>query len=268
MVIIVTGASSGIGRSLVRFFAQKGHHVYGLSRSKFIEDQVESLQCDVTNLNDIEKTFAYIFKKEGRIDALINNAGMGISGSIEDTLKDDAETLFNVNFLGVFLTTKAVLPYMREGGAGKIFNISSVASRLSIPFQSFYSASKAAINTFSEALANEVAPFNIGVCVILPGDIRTNFTMNRKKNRLDGPLYRERIAQSIQVMEADEQNGMDPSVLSKVVGKLLKKKRLPLYKTIGVKYKIFILLHKLLPAKLTNAIVGSIYGFKKTKPED
>ena len=265
MVIIVTGASSGIGLSIAQFLGQKGHKVYGVSRSKVHEKNVKSIQADVTKFEELKEAYQEIYDIEGRIDVLINNAGMGISGSVEDTTQTDANYLMDVNFMGVFLSTKAVLPHMRASGGGKIFNMSSVASKLSIPFQSFYSSSKAAINSFSEALAIEIAPFHIQVSILMPGDIRTGFTKNRKKNNVDSPCYEKRVERSVAVMEKDERNGMDPDLPAKVICKLLKKKKLPLYKTIGFKYKVFVVLHKFLPAKFANWIVGLIYGFKKVK---
>jgi short-subunit dehydrogenase len=265
MVIIVTGASSGIGLSIAQYLGQKGHKVYGISRSKVHEKNVKSIQADVTKFEELKEAYQEIYDIEGRIDVLINNAGMGISGSVEDTSHTDANYLMDVNYMGVFLSTKAVLPLMRRSGGGKIFNMSSVASKLAIPFQSFYSSSKAAINTFSEALANEVSPFNIKICILMPGDIRTGFTKNRKKNEVDSECYKNRVDRSVAVMEEDERNGMDPDLPAKVIYKLLNRKNIPLYKTIGFKYKIFVVLHKLLPAKFANWVVGAIYGFKKEK---
>ncbi len=265
MVIIVTGASSGIGLSIAQYLGQKGHKVYGISRSKVHEKNVKSIQADVTKFDELKEAYQEIYDIEGRIDVLINNAGMGISGSVEDTSQEDANYLMDVNYMGVFLSTKAVLPLMRKSGGGKIFNMSSVASKLAIPFQSFYSSSKAAINTFSEALANEVSPFDIKICILMPGDIRTGFTKNRKKNEIDSDCYKNRVDRSVAVMEEDERNGMDPDLPAKIINKYLNRKNIPLYKTIGFKYKIFVILHKLLPAKLANWVVGAIYGFKKEK---
>ena len=264
-VIVITGASSGIGLSIAQYLCSKGHKVYGISRTKVHEKNIKSIQADVTNVDQLIEAYQEIFDIEGHIDVLINNAGMGISGSIEDTSSEDASYLMNVNFMGVFNSTKVMLPFMRESGGGKIFNMSSVAAKLSIPFQAFYSSSKAAINAFSEALANEVAPFKIQVCSIMPGDIKTGFTKNRKKNDIDSPVYGERVEKSVSVMEKDEQNGMDPEFAAVIINKMINRKRIPLYKTIGFKYKVMIFLAKLLPAKLVNHIVGSIYAFKKDK---
>lgn len=263
MVIIITGASSGIGLVVAKALADKGHHVYGISRTKIHEKNIKSVQVDVTDFEQLHTCYREIFDIEGRIDVLINNAGFGISGSIEGTSCEDAKKLMDVNFMGVFHSTKAVLPFMRAAKSGKIIQMSSVASRLAIPFQAFYSSSKAAINAFSEALTIEVQPYGIQVCTLMPGDIKTGFTKNRKKNALDPSIYKKRIDRSVGVMEQDELNGMDPEIAANVVCSLLSKKRMPLYKTIGFKYKVFVFLHKMLPSKLANQIVGSIYGFKK-----
>jgi short-subunit dehydrogenase len=262
-VILVTGASSGIGLQVANDLAQKGYRVYGISRSKIHEKNVKGIQADVTQFEQLKQAYHDIYDIEGHIDVVINNAGFGISGSIEDTSLEDAHELMDVNFMGVFNSTKAALPLMRQSGGGKIINMSSVASRLSIPFQAFYSSSKAAINAFSEALAHEVSPFGIQVCSVMPGDIKTGFTKNRRKNAIDSPCYQKRVDKSVGVMEDDERNGMDPEVAAKVIHRLVKQKRMPIYKTIGFKYKVFVLLHKLLPARFAHFVVGAIYGFKK-----
>jgi len=262
-VIVVTGASSGIGHAIALGLSKAGHKVYGISRSKVHDKDIRSIQADVTDTEGIKEAFSDIFEIEGRIDVLVNNAGMGISGSIEDTEYVDASGILDVNIMGVFNTVKAAVPIMREGKGGKIINISSVAGRLPIPFQAFYSASKAAVNALSDALRIEVAPFGIQVCAVMPGDIRTGFTKNRKKNELDHPSYGDRVKKSVEVMEHDEENGMDPEKAAMVVRKLIRKRNMPHYTTIGFKYKVFVFLGKLLPSRLVSKVVEMLYGFKK-----
>ncbi|MDY0074753.1 MAG: SDR family oxidoreductase [Acholeplasmataceae bacterium] len=264
-VIIVTGASSGIGLSVANRLGAEGHRVYGISRTKVHEKYIKGIQADVTDFEQLNQCYQDIFDIEGKVDVLINNAGFGISGSIEDTSLSDAEELMKVNFMGVFFSTKAALPLLRKSGGGKIINMSSVASRLAIPFQAFYSSSKAAINAFGEALHNEVSPFGISVCNVMPGDIKTGFTKNRRKNETEGQHYQKRVEKSIGVMEEDERNGMDSEFAAQVISKLVRRRHMPLYKTIGFKYKLFVFLHKILPATFTNRLVGMIYGFKKVK---
>lgn len=264
-VVVITGISSGIGLALGKFLAKKGYVVYGISRTVTNEALINHIKADVTKEDSLIDAYRQIFDKENRIDFLINNAGMGISGSIEATTYEDAKLIFDVNFMGVFLSSKTILPYMRKQGSGRIINIGSVAGPLAIPFQAFYSSSKAAVNTFTDALANEVKPYGISVTTILPGDIKTNFTKNRKKNSDELAVYENRVNKSIEVMEKDEQSGMTTLYASKVIYKVMRRRKMPLRMTIGKKYKVFVFLQRLLPVKMVNKIVGSIYSFKKTK---
>jgi short-subunit dehydrogenase len=215
----------------------------------------------VTDFASLKDAFEKIHNEAGHIDILINNAGMGISGAVEHTSLEDAKYNFDVNFFGVFCTLKAVIPYMRTDGGGKIINISSAAAKLAIPFQAFYSATKAAVNQLTEAVRIEVKPFNIQLCSIMPGDVKTGFTSNRRKNAPVNEIYGDRIEKSIAVMEKDEQGGMPADYAGIIIYKTSLKRKLPLYRTIGWKYKAFIFLSKILPARFVNEVIGSIYGF-------
>jgi len=263
-VVIITGASSGIGFDTAKLLAEKGYIVYGIARSKIETDLFFSKQVDVTQADQLMKAIKEIYEKEKQIDIIINNAGMGISGSIEYTDESDIKDIFNVNFNGLHYVIQKALPYLRES-KGKIINVGSVAGPLSIPFQGFYSASKAAVETYTQALAIELKPMHIQVCTVLPGDIKTNFTKNRRKNKNESLLYKERVDRSIGVMAKDEENGMSSQYAAKVFLKLVKKKRMPLSKTIGFKYKIFILLNKVLPKRFVVWIIGKLYGFTNIK---
>ena len=163
-IVVITGASSGIGNSTAEYFLSKGDVVYGLSR-RILGKSFAELRCDITNEEEVLDCVKQIINKEGRIDVLINNAGMGISGPVETTKLQDAKKIFDVNFFGCINVINAVLPYMRKEKRGTIINISSVASPISIPFQSFYSASKAAVDSLTFALRAEVADFNIKVFI-------------------------------------------------------------------------------------------------------
>ena len=178
-VVIITGASSGIGLECAKMFSQKGYKVYALSRRGGNDHLISHVKCDVTDEKCVKSTFSDIFEKENRIDILVNNAGFGISGAVEFTDTQSAKKQFDVNFFGTVICSKAVLKLMRKQGFGRIINISSMAAPLAIPFQSFYSASKAAVNSFTLSLANEVKPFGISVCALMPGDVKTEFTQNR-----------------------------------------------------------------------------------------
>lgn len=257
-VVIVTGATAGIGLATVRLFKEQGAAVICLARHA--SEEFEGVQCDITDPAAVKAAVRYVQDKYGRIDVLVNNAGMGISGAIEDTTDCAARSIFDVNFFGALNLIRETVPLMRTNGGGTIINVSSVAAGLSIPFQAFYSATKAAVSSLSKALRSEVAPFGIKVTAILPGDVKTDFTSSRRKNDADNPAYGKRITRSVAVMERDEQNGMPPSAVARAILRTAKSKRPPVEKVIGFKYKLFVLLAKILPLRLVNYIVAKIYA--------
>ncbi len=261
MVIVITGASSGIGYETAKFLSLKGYKVYGLSRRTFEDEHFVNLPCDITDYNRVKDCFEEIYQKEGRIDVLINNAGMGISGAVEYTENSDIKKIFDVNVLALINACKLVVPYLRKSGKGKIVNVSSVASTVPIPFQAFYSATKSAVQQFSYALRLELKQFKIDVSVVCPGDTKTNFTSSRvKDNVVEDELYGKRIVNSIQKMEKDEQNGMPPIEVSKIIYKIIKKNHSPACKTVGFGYKMIMLLVKILPTRFMLWVVSKLYG--------
>ncbi|MEA4912826.1 MAG: SDR family oxidoreductase [Oscillospiraceae bacterium] len=258
-VVVITGGSSGIGRSAAALFAGAGYTVYELSRSGRDTDLARHITADVTQTPSLCAAFRSVFEREGRLDVLVCNAGMGISGPVEGTTDEAAQRQFDVNFFGAFRCVREALPYLRESGDAHIVTLSSVAAPLPIPFQAFYSASKAAVNALTLALANELRPAGIRVCAVLPGDVRTGFTAARQKGA-DGGLYGERAARAVGAMEKDEQNGMPPEAVARVILRAAQRKHpRPLY-VAGGKYHLFVLLAKLLPARLCNRLVGLLYG--------
>lgn len=259
-VAIVTGASSGIGKYTAIALRDKGCVVYDFSRRNIPVDNLIHIKTDVTDENEVLSSVKTVFENEGRIDILINCAGFGISGAVEFTKSDEVKSQFNVNFFGTDNMSRAVIPYMRRSGGGRIINISSVAAVAHIPFQTYYSASKAAIDSYTCALANEVRPFGISVTAVQPGDICTDFTQARKKSFDGDDVYGGRISRSVEGMEKDEQKGMSPDFAGRYIADIaLKNKVKPLY-SIGLSYKFVCVLCKVFPCGIRNRIIGMLYA--------
>ena len=157
-VVLLTGGSSGIGQCTARYLAEAGCRVYELSRRDSSQPGIIHLTCDVTREEQVQAAVKTVAEREGRIDIVVNNAGFGISGAVEFTQTADAQRLLDVNFFGMVRVNRAVLPYMREAGRGRIVNLSSVAAVAPIPFQTYYSASKAAVNAYSRGTLPLVSP--------------------------------------------------------------------------------------------------------------
>jgi len=258
-VALVTGGSSGIGRCVAAFL-KEDCVVYEFSRRDHEAADVQHMRVDVTHEAAVQGAVERIVQKENKIDIVVNCAGFGISGAVEFTELSDAKAQFDVNFFGMVNVNRAVIPVMRRCGGGRIVNISSVAAVAHIPFQTYYSASKAAIESYTHALANELKPFGITVTAAQPGDIRTGFTDARKKCAEGDDIYYGRISRSVAGMERDERKGMSPEYAGRYIAKLAMKKRVKPVYTVGIGYKCLSLLCKILPCRLRNWIVGLLYA--------
>lgn len=258
-VAVVTGASGGIGKATAEHLIQKGYIVYGISRNPKVIPGLHTIAADVCDAQAIAQAMAQIYREQGCIDVLISNAGYGISGAVEQTEDTAAHQQMEVNFFGFFHCVKAVLPYLRAQKYGSIVAVSSVAGALAIPFQAFYSASKAAINSLVLSLANEVRPYGIQVSAVMPGDVRTGFTDARQKAE-GGAVYAERLERSVASMEKDERSGMRPEYVAKRICRVAECKHPRPFYTVGPKYRVFTFLAKILPAKVYNYIVGLLYA--------
>jgi short-subunit dehydrogenase len=271
-VVLITGASSGIGRALAYSLSSKGFKVYGTSRKAALEFEndvattyeaggfFKMLQLDVCCEESVRNTINYIKDREGRIDILINNAGFGIAGSVEDTSPLEALSQMDTNFFGTHRMCRGVLPIMRGQGKGLIINISSVAGLISIPYQSMYSASKYAIEALTEAMRLELKPFGIKVSMVEPGDTKTNFTDKRIYSKDSAnSVYKDYFKKSISTMEKDERNGPGPQKIVDAVIKIINSKNPPIRVIPGLSYKVITLLKKLLPSRLVEFVLGKIY---------
>ena len=259
-VALVTGGSSGIGLSCAKALRSRGWRVFTLSRREEGPAGFEHIRADVSDAADCRRALDAVLGRGSRLDLLVNCAGFGISGAAEFTPDGEAESQVRVNLFGTANMCKAVIPQMRRQGGGRILNVSSLAALTPIPFQIWYSVSKAGINSYTMALANELRPFGISAAAVMPGDTRTGFTDVRRKCPEGDDVYKGVISRSVAKMEKDERGGMSPEVAGKLIARLAEKKRLaPLY-TVGFGYKCLALLFKLLPAALSNRILGMMYA--------
>ena len=259
-IAVVTGGSSGIGRATAQSLSDSGCTVYELSRRDDPPQGVRHITADITDEAQVKSAIAQIISEQGRIDILVNNAGYGISGAAEMTDPKDSHAQLELNLYGMDNVTRAVLPYMREQKSGRIICVSSIAGILPIPFQLWYSVSKAAIAAYTLALQNEIRPYGITVCSILPGDIATGFTDAREKSDSGNDIYGGRIERSVKTMEKDERGGMSPDKAGRYIAKLAMKKRTRPLKAIGLSYKAVAVLAKLLPRRFSNWVVSKIYA--------
>ena len=256
--MVITGGSSGIGKATAELFASNGYRVYELSRHGNDADRIKHIDCDVTQPEDCRNAISHIIEECGTVDVLISNAGMGISGAVEFTELSEAKRQFEVNFFGALNITQAVLPYMRERRSGRIIFVSSMMAAFSLPFQAFYGATKSAVNSLALSLRNEVAPFGIEICSLMPGDVKTGFTASRSKSLAGSDIYTN-MDHAVSTMEYDEQHGITPERMARKLLSLAKTKHPEAVSTVGLKYKAFMLLGKLCPTTLAYRIIGKMY---------
>ncbi len=224
MIVIITGSSTGIGFAMAEYFGQIGHKVYGLSRKNVVSDFFTTIPTDITDLQQVENAISQILSEESRIDVLINNAGMGMVGAVEDSTKEDIVKLFNLNLVGAVQMMSAVLPTMRAQKIGKIVNISSIGSEMGLPFRGFYSASKSALDKVTEAIRYEVSPWNIDVCTLHLGDIKTKIAENRVQTKVSEP-YKSVFEKVYGLMNAHVDDGTEPLDVAVYIEHLLQKKK-------------------------------------------
>lgn len=179
-VILVTGGSSGLGAAICDYLSSKGYKVYGTSRSESHNNLTYTMiPMDVCDRNSIQKALSTIVAKEGQLDVVINNAGLGMAAPLEESLDKDIDKLFSTNIRGVINVTQCCLPQMRKQKNGLIINITSIAAEVALPFRGLYCASKAAVEKLTEAARMEIKDFGIQACTFQAGDIKTNINSNR-----------------------------------------------------------------------------------------
>ncbi len=265
-VVLITGVSAGFGKHTATLLAQKGYKVYGTCRSDCdLGPMIGVLKADVTNAQAVKDCVNSILEKEGRIDILINNAGIHTGGAIEIYPYEDIRLQMETNFMGVVNTIKAVLPVMREQGSGTIINISSIGGLMGLPFMGYYSACKFALEGFSEALRMELRQFNIRVIVINPGDFRTKNTTTRKNVFATDHIhaYEHQFRKTLAVIEREENNGWQPEILARKIYCILEKKRPADRYIVGSwKQKLAVRVKRLIPEPWFAAILRNHYNIR------
>ncbi len=262
MVILITGISSGFGLETARLLSKEGNVVYGTVRREVEHlPNVHYLTIDVRDPESVQRAVNEIVQKEGRIDVLVNNAGMGIGGPLEFATEDEVREQMDTNFMGLVNCVDAVLPVMRNQRAGRIIALSSIGGLMGLPYQGFYSASKFAIEGYCEALRLEVKQFGIMVSVVRPGDFATGFTGSRKKtlNETAKSVY-PGYANSMAKVEHDEGGGMKPQVLARKISRIIKTRR-PRhgYVVASFEQRLSVFLKRILPARWFARILGGYY---------
>jgi NAD(P)-dependent dehydrogenase (short-subunit alcohol dehydrogenase family) len=266
-IILITGISSGFGKQTARILAEKGHSVYGtVRRYTFSDTPVHYLTMDLTDHNSIKSAVKTVIEKEGRIDVLINNAGMHTGGPAETLPFENIRLQMDTNFIGMVQITREVLPLMRKQGGGTIINFSSIGGLMGLPFQSYYSASKFAIEGFSEALRMEVNKFKIRIILVNPGDFHTGNSANRRNYLAptgpDDPYY-EQFNKTLKVIEKDEANGWKPEVLAKKIAGIVEYRNPRQRYIIGsFEQKLAVWIKAILPGKLFRLILQDHYKIK------
>lgn len=262
-VILITGASAGLGLSIANHLAAKGYTVYGVSRN--IEQGSHSfhtLKMDVGDTESIRTAVQRIISEQGRIDVLINNAGLSIAGPVENLAIADVSTILDTNVLGVLRTMQAVLPHMRARKAGHIINISSIGSENGLPFRGAYSASKAALDRLTEALRTELMPYNIQVCYVQPGGIKTDINAHRVLTQLPADnVYKDSFDRCHQVIINSIDHGLPPAIFGEKIEKILHSAQVKRCYRVGKPMeKLSVMLKGLLPARTFERMMRKYYN--------
>ena len=262
-VVLITGGSSGIGKSIGEFLCQKDFIVYGTSRNpeKYSSSNFPILKLDVKQVETIKVVLDTIITKESRLDVLINNAGAGITGAIEEIPDTEIKANFETNFFGPINVIKAVLPQMRLQRSGLIINITSIAGYMGLPYRGIYSASKGALELLTESFRMELKDFNIKMTNIAPGDFATNIAAGRYHAPLkDDSPYKKPYGDTLGLMNSHVDSGSDPQLMAQAVLKVINTKNPKVHYKVGAfMQKFSIILKRILPDTVYERILVNHY---------
>ena len=258
--ILVTGGSTGIGKSIGELLVKQGFTVFGTSRNpeKYPRSVFRLLAMDVRDTVSI----ANVVREIGTIDVLINNAGVGIAGAIEELPEAEIKNNFEVNFFGPIAVMKAVLPTMRAQKSGLIVNVTSIAGFMGLPYRGVYSASKSALSILSEAMAMEVKPFGIKICCVAPGDFATNIAAGRFHAAiLQGSDYENGYSKTLDLMNNHVDTGENPDEMARAILKIIESGNPKIHYKVGTfMQKFSVVLRFVLPDLVYQKMLMKHYG--------
>lgn len=262
-VVLITGGSSGIGKITGLYLSSLGNKVYGTTRSlkKYTDfNEFTLLELDVKAPETIQKTIDEILLREGRIDVLINNAGVGITGPIEETPIDEINKVFDTNLNGPIRLIQAVLPQMRKQNSGLIINITSIAGYMGLPFRGIYSATKGSLELVTEALRMETKSQGIHLVNLAPGDFATNIASGRYHAPVlqDSPY--SAYARTLESINEDVASAQDPILVAKMVAKIMNKKNPKAHYLVGTfMQRLSVFLKKIVPSNVFEKLLLNHY---------
>ncbi len=262
-VVLITGGSSGIGKSIGIYLQDKGYKVYGTSRNpeRYPETPLPLIALDVKDAATITKAVSTVIAKAGRLDILINNAGAGITGPLEEIPEAEIKANFEINLFGPIQMIKAVLPQMREQKSGLIINVTSIAGYMGLPYRGIYSASKGALELITEAFRMEIKAFGVEMTNVAPGDFATNIAAGRYHAPLkeDSP-YKVPYGKTLELMDAHVDSGSDPELMGKAVYKIITTAQPKGHYKVGAfMQKFSIVLKRILPDKMYENLLMKHY---------
>jgi len=262
-VVLITGGSSGIGKSIGEYLQTKGYKVYGTSRNpnNYPESKFPIVALDVTKQDTISGCIAEVLNRESKIDILINNAGAGITGPIEEIPDSEIKRNFETNLFGPINVIKAVLPTMRRQNSGLIINVTSIAGYMGLPYRGVYSASKGALELITEAFRMELKSFNIHMSNVAPGDFATNIAAGRYHAPvLEHSPYKESYGNTLKMMDTHVDEGSDPKQMAKAIFKIIQTKKPKTHYKVGAfMQKFSIVLKRVLPDTLYEKLLMNHY---------
>jgi NAD(P)-dependent dehydrogenase (short-subunit alcohol dehydrogenase family) len=260
-VVLVTGCSSGIGKACAELLAS-GRRVYGASRTSCTPQSWRYVTMDVTDGTSVARAIDEVMQREGRIDALVHCSGFSLAGSVEDTTTEEAARQLDTNFFGTVRALRAVLPVMRRQGSGRIIVIGSIGGLIALPFLSYYSASKFALDGLVEALRLEVDQFGIQVTALHPGDFKTAISDHQimSRNANGNSPYAATCNRTVEIYDNNVRHARPADVVARKVEALLSRRRLPVRCVVGSPTEVAaVWLKSLLPSRAFESIFRSAY---------